>query len=59
MSVTTALAAGNGKIVSQDTSIFTIVKKNICRFCSEESIDAEAILIHPSMRAWVRAVFAT
>jgi hypothetical protein len=57
--VTTALAAESGKIVSQYTSIFTIVKKNVCRFCREESIDAEAILIHAVMRAWVRAIFAT
>lgn len=57
--VTTALAAGSGTIVIQYTNIFTIVKKNVCRFCSEESIDAEAILIHPLMRAGVRAVSAT
>jgi hypothetical protein len=58
-SVTTPLAAWSGTIVSQYTSIFTIVEKNVCRFCSEESIDAEAILIHPLMRAGVRAVSAT
>jgi hypothetical protein len=47
-SVTTVLAAGNGTIVSQYTSIFTIVKNNVCRFCREASIHAEPILIHAS-----------